>query len=281
MGYKKRFLVTLVFFLSACNLPGQSSAEQSVDAIVNTMAAQTAAAAFKERTATQAALNIPTDTPIPTETPTPTETSTETPTATPTRTSVPNDPRNTYGNPSWSDNFDSSANWYTYDSGSSRAEVRDGKFYYTMTEATGRVHWSLSGKKAGSFYMEVTVQTPEECSGKDSYGIIFRAPDTSQGYLLAFSCDGSYQVSTWVNGTITYPIPWKTSAVILAGPNQTNRLGIRANRELLTVYANGVALNTAADQTFLASGRFGFFISAETTPNFTVGFDDMMLWALP
>lgn len=280
---KKTFLgVVFILLLSACNITssGQNS-DISLEDIVHTRAAETVQADGDARTATQAALFIPTDTLTPTETPTLTFTPTNTPTTTPTRTLVPNDPRANYGEPDWIDPFDDSGYWSTHDNATTRTDISGGKFLYTAYQANSRIYWTISWPTVGNFYMEITIQNPAECSGKDQVGIIFRAPDTSQGYLLSFACDGEYQLMSWSNGGISYPIPWKASTIIDAGPNQVNRLGIQANGDQLTVYANGVALNTAIDQTFRTSGRFGLFISSQNTDNLTFTLDEMMYWVLP
>ena len=70
-----------------------------------------------------------------------------------------------------------------------------------------------------------------------------------------------------------------TSAHILRGPEQANRLGVKADGEKITLYVNGKELVTTSDDT-LSSGAFGPFVGAVYTTNFTVTFDEITAWAI-
>jgi hypothetical protein len=72
-------------------------------------------------------------------------------------------------------------------------------------------------------------------------------------------------------------LDWKASDKIKAGPNQTNRLGIKAQGSQLTIYANGLAIDTLTD-TKESKGQFGLMVGAVKTPNFTVYVDKMEYW---
>ena len=206
--------------------------------------------------------------PIPTLTPTPT----------PTR--PPEDPRWKFGDPDWTDSFDNADNWSLYENERAKAEIRDGKFFYTMFVNDSLADWTISGLAISSFYLEINAQTPAECSGKDRYGVIFRAPYAGEGYLLNLSCDGQYRLVTISSTGVGILVPWTSHSAVLAGPNQVNRLGIWADRKTIAIYINGIAVAGLQDNTYIQAGKFGLSIASENTPNFTVAFDDLAFWTI-
>ncbi len=126
----------------------------------------------------------------------------------------------------------------------------------------------------------------ETCAGKDAYGVILRGPlrgtGFTYGYVVVFSCDGSYQVKR-IDGTDPYQevtlIDWTESRHIAAGSNQTNRLGVRAVGRKLVIYANDKKVDQVVDSNY-TEGRYGVFVSANLTPNFTFRVDEMAYWEL-
>jgi hypothetical protein len=73
---------------------------------------------------------------------------------------------------------------------------------------------------------------------------------------------------------------WTPSGHINTGPEATNRLGLMANGNDLSVYINGHLVGEEEDGRF-EEGKFGAFIAAEQTPDFTVYLSEAMYWALP
>ncbi len=71
-----------------------------------------------------------------------------------------------------------------------------------------------------------------------------------------------------------------TGAGIVTGSNQANRLGVRAEGDRISLYANGNLLAEITDSTF-SEGNFGAFIAANETPGFTVWMEEISLWNLP
>ena len=175
---------------------------------------------------------VPTDTIAPTDTLAPTSTP----------TSVPGDPKLSLGNPDYTDTFDQTYNWYPYDSSTTKAEIKNGKFFYTMKGTKSSSEWTLSWPEIKDFYLEVTAKTPDTCDGKDRYGLLFRAPDPSQGYLFYVSCDGQYRLALWDGSNFDILVDWTVANVINKGPNETNRLGVWAEGKKITLYINGEKL---------------------------------------
>jgi uncharacterized protein YraI len=142
------------------------------------------------------------------------------------------------------------------------------------------VCWEVSWPQLDNFYLETTQQMPETCDPQDRYGLLFRAPDNNRGYLYGFDCAGNYNLSIWDGQTTTILVPPVQSEAILTEPGQINRMGLMAFGENISLYANGMYLETVTDYTFLEQGKIGFFVRASTEQPFTVRYDQLRLWAL-
>ncbi|NOQ39150.1 MAG: hypothetical protein GQ562_02450 [Anaerolineales bacterium] len=221
-------------------------------------------------------------TPSSTATDTPTPTLTLTPTVTDTPETVPGDPVLSLGSPTFKDTFSDGSNFYLYDEPQASYAVDDGKMVLTAKKANEYETWSLSWGDLTNFYLEITGTFGEECGGKDRYGMIFRAPDTSQGYLISISCDGSYRLSAWDSDDEEYTElkKWTGSGHINAGPGGTNRLGIKVKGTKLTGYINGHQVFEKTDSAF-SKGRFGVLVAATDTPGFTAYLSQAVYWKLP
>lgn len=239
--------------------------------------------------------DLPTDTQAPPEDvspqpPTPSSTATETstptltltPTVTETPEGVPGDPVLSLGSPTFKDNFADGSNFYLYDEPQSSYAVDEGHMILVAKKANGYETWSLSWGDLTNFYLEITGTFGEECGGKDRYGMIFRAPDTSQGYLVSISCDGSFRLSSWDSEDEEYTVikKWASSEHINAGPGGTNRLGIKVKGSKLTGYINGHQVFEKTDSSF-SKGRFGVLVAATDTPGFTAYLSQAVYWKLP
>jgi uncharacterized protein YraI len=59
-----------------------------------------------------------------------------------------------------------------------------------------------------------------------------------------------------------------------------NRLSLLAFGENISLYANGIYLDTVTDYTYLDQGKIGYFVRAATEQPFTVSYDQLRVWAL-
>ena len=275
--YLHRYLLIgfLIIFAAACG--ANQTTPPKDDLTLETLLAgvpltEQAAMTLTPNTAT------PSIQPTPSQTLTPSPTFTLTPTLTP--TPPPEVPRGECGDPAGAATFDNGDNWSPYESERAKAEVRDGKFYYTMYVNDSLADWTVSGLSISSFYLEINAQTPAECSGKDRYGVIFRAPYAGEGYLLNLSCDGQFRLVTISSIGVGILVPWTSHSAVLPGPNQVNRLGIWVNRKTISIHINGIAVAGLQDDTYTQAGKFGLSIASENTPNFTVTFDDLAFWTI-
>jgi len=230
------------------------------------------------------ATNTLTFTPTLTVTPEPSETPTITltPTEEATPTLSPEDPVLSLGVPSVKDTFDGNSIIYQYDESQSSFQVEDDQFVLVAKKANNYETWSLSWEKLTNFYLEITGAFGPECAGKDRYGMIFRAPDTSEGYLITISCDGSYRLSTWESEDEEYTTikEWTTSEHINSGPEGLNRLGVKVKGSKITGFINGRQIFEIYDSTF-SSGRMGVVVAATDTVGFTAYLDQVVYWKLP
>lgn len=265
----------LLFILAGCGSPASPAPTQDLQPLVESIVKATLQA-------------IPTSTPIPTLTPLPpTETQvppTPTPTATlvpPTATSVPGDPALVLGLPSYVDPFDDSKNWTLFDSECFKSEVKDGMYVMTDKGNIGYACWEVTALKVENFYLQTSVTMPEACQPNDRFGMLFRAPDVDQGYLMGITCDGRFYLDKWDGEKTKVLVSPGLNPAIAVGAGKANRIGVKAEGSTYTLYANGILLGTATDDQYLDKGLLGYFVASGAKEPFTVKFDDLSVWKLP
>ncbi|MDD5369049.1 MAG: hypothetical protein PHQ40_08190 [Anaerolineaceae bacterium] len=228
----------------------------------------------------------PTATQAPTNTESPTQIATETPTLTPTVTTAPSttppasDPRAQLGTPTFQDTFKDDKNWQIGDDKFTSFSIANNAL--TVKGLSTLDGWRLTWPTTSDFYLEATFTTGE-CSGNDRYGLIARVPDATtadRGYLVGATCDGKYALRKWDGEKMNNLVSWTASSVLHAGAKQTNRIGLLAVGDQLSVYLNGALAKTVQDNSF-SKGSFGLFIGANQTANFTVTVTDVSYWENP
>jgi hypothetical protein len=221
------------------------------------------------------------ETDVPTDTPTITLTPTETltPSPTPIPTLDPGDPRATLGNPAWQASFKDGSSWFTFKDEEASIQIKNGTLVLRAFKANSYENWSMAPPKISDFYLEIQGASGDICQGKDRYGLIFRAPDPNMGYLFGISCDGHYHIRTWSGEEFTELRGWQPSNFILAGPNQTNRVGVLADGNHLSFFINGQKVEELSDKTY-SNGAFGAYIAAAETPGLTIEVSQATYWNL-
>ncbi len=292
-------IVCSALLLSACKIPAPGViAQPTIDQnavftqAVKTVIAQMTASVTPGGGATQPIEQTPgststtqaTQPPAITATPSaPTPTSTPLAAASPTvpaptATLASGDPRLALGTPTFQDTFQNGKNWAFSPDAHSDMEVQNGKVVMTAFNADYFNSWTLAWPKLTNFYLEVTGSS-NTCAGLDRYGLVFRAPDATQGYLVGISCDGHYALWYWDGKEEVHLISWTSSAYIQKGAGQTNRLGIKAEGDHLSIYINGNLVGDIHDGTY-TNGFFGLFIGAVQTANYTVQVSEVDYWEL-
>lgn len=233
-----------------------------------------------EPTSTVTMIPLP-STAVPTISPSPTSTNTLIPSLTP--TFIEEDPRASLGPPTWQDKFDDDRNWTLFDDVCFKSEIGGGKYIMTSKDAPSATCWEVTWPRIQNFYLETTSITTDDCEGTDRFGMIFRAPDPSQGYLFGLTCDGSYGMARWdpEANQWDYFVDFTPSEHINAGPNQTNRLGVKADNDRFGLYINGKLVTEVNDDTFPDEGLIGYFIGATETEGFQVTYDELVYWDRP
>ncbi len=229
---------------------------------------------------------------LPSVTPTgtlpPSPTASISPTSSPTLTNTPpsDDPRLSLGTPSYRTDFPDATNWYldNLPGDPVNFELVDHNYVMIAKNANGYDGWTRTAWKLTNYYLEMTA-TPDTCSGRDRYGLVVGIPDPAYNpnYLLRFSCDGYYSFGFFnsdLDNKFHFLQDWKKSNFIYPGPNQSNRMGFKAEGTDLKLYANGHFLTELTEPDF-GQGLFGLDIGSVNTTNFVVRVSEVAYWILP
>lgn len=270
----------VLLLLTSCNLPAGGTVTPTVDFVGTQVAA--------------ILTSQPTVQPLPTETPAPPIQPTESPVSSPspstspepspTETLLSDDPRQVLGNPTFVDTLESSRSFglqdKPYDDDYTFIRVENGALVLTSRYATGYRGWRTGGAKIGNAYLETLVRTGE-CSGLDTYGLVFRSPDFVKGYWFQLTCDGKWAFGYWDGQQyVNIAEGGNVNDAIRTGSNQTNRIGVYAVGGNYILYVNGVKIREISDSTFTEPGSYGIVIAARNTPNFTVYAEEFAYWRL-
>jgi hypothetical protein len=289
---------TLVFLCCVAILISACGSAKKATPVVDQVATQVSVVLTSMPSATQpptqvviatqtqpAATQTPAPTLSPTTAPSPTSvpTSTALPTIAATATISPEDPRLSLGKPTWErTKFEVGKDFY-YDTTSPEflVEAINGMLVMTGMKADGFHGWTLTYPRPQDFYLEATVKTGD-CSGRDRYGLVLRGSDytDTKGYFLGFSCDGQYDLRKLDVSQFSDVFTWKPAVGLLAGSNQTNRLGVMLKGNKFSFYANGKLIGEATDNTYMDAGYFGLYIAAVNTPGFNVQMSSIAYWDL-
>ncbi|MBN2502787.1 MAG: hypothetical protein JXB38_18555 [Anaerolineales bacterium] len=181
------------------------------------------------------------------------------------------------GEPGWNDEFENSDNWNVFDDNYGHMYIDGGRMIYTGRQAFDT--WVGSYPIVDDMNMEAIITTGSECTGSNRYGIIIRTDITDTGYLFGFTCDGLFSIRKFDGEKAKFLIEWTQSDAISTGPNVTNHLGITADDNTLMIYANGRLLGQVEDGGFY-EGRFGPFVAAINSAEFTVYYEQIAYWPL-
>ena len=184
------------------------------------------------------------------------------------------------GAPTVADPMNSATRWYLLNLPEARFEMGGGRLVMHGMNPGMVDTWALSSYPAlGDAYIEATFVTGGSCAGQDRYGMIVRAPDTNQGIVVEFACNGRYRIYIWDGAHYTALQHWTSAAAIHTGPNKTNKMGVWLEGGTLKLYANRMLLATVQQSHYLSPGKFGLVIAADQTLDFTVAVDEVDYWS--
>jgi hypothetical protein len=182
------------------------------------------------------------------------------------------------GAPSWQDTFADGRNWGLYDDDHTIFAVEEGRLMMTAKNPDWWDGWMLSPIEGEDFYLSMEA-SQGQCDGFDHFGLFFRAPEDSQGYLFAISCSGYFSLRNWDGENFSNIQEWTLSSKIKAGTDQTNNLLVKVSGDEITLYVNGEQIAQISDPTY-ENGKFGPFIGAVETAGFKVEVDSISFWEI-
>lgn len=209
--------------------------------------------------------------------------STETPALVPTLDTE--DPVKSLGQPSWKDDLTNAGNWFSsgsYTSDNTKFKPSGGGITASSTTTSDGLRWYLYyEKKPKDLYVEGKFDI-SGCSGKDQYGIVFRAPNMQDGYayFYGFTCDGGYILRKWDASGLSVVVENTTVSSINSGANKSNILGVWAKDDRIRLYANGQFLKEISNSSLNNDGHIGLFINARETPGLTIKLDEISYWLI-
>ena len=189
------------------------------------------------------------------------------------------------GNPTWTDKFDVQSNlWPLFKDAFTNFEIKNGNLVVSALAQSGDLWRVVTYPAVSDQFIQAIIKTPESCSGKNSYGFAIRSyaqgdSNYDSGYIIAFSCDGMFRVYSLNNGTFMNIKDWTNSDSLLKGGSQTNRVGVMAKGNQISVYINGVKAASFTDNSH-TSGQFGIVIRAGDSAPFTVNVEEFSYWEL-
>jgi len=202
------------------------------------------------------------------------------PTAGPPPTPIPGDPAEVLGKPDGQDTFDNDNHWKLFDNQCFKSEIEEGIFWMTAKGMQGFSCWEVTWPQIENYYLETIVEMPQECDPDDRFGLFFRAPDNSRGYLYGLTCSGTYSMTSWDGSSTNVVADFASSEFILVVPGERNRIGVIADGNNYSLYVNGNFLTQVSNSMFVDQGKLGFFVRAATEESFTARYDDLKVWDL-
>ena len=227
----------------------------------------------------------PTVTPAVQPSPSPTSTivwfpPTYTPTALPTRAATPTqDYHPGIGALVFSDSFDQPDYWNTASSDQASAVITRNRLILSIQAPGPLVIKSLRSEPLlGDFYAEAMAGI-SLCSGKDQYGMLFRASSMQDYYRIILNCEGQTRLER-VRAGVNYPLSeWLNSSDVPLGAPAQVKLGVWVAGREMRVFLNDHLHFVQSDPVF-PGGTVGFFVFAGSQSPVTVSFSDLLVYSV-
>jgi len=210
------------------------------------------------------------------------------------------DPAVGLGPPDVHDDFSGSNPEFQLDNSSGVAHgwYQNGRFNITFP-TQGWWTWYKSSTSLTHFYVDVVVYNGDQCSERDTGGLLYRYYEPNDGgFLFGVTCGGGYfngltgglgptgMVCSYdpnlfphdCSGMWDHP----TSQYIDSGPGAANRIGVKALGQQISFYINGHQVDSMVyNLGWVFSGNFALYLGAGQRDNASVSFDDLSIWFNP
>lgn len=179
----------------------------------------------------------------------------------------------------YADDFsDPGSGWPAGDNGNIRREFLNGEYRILIREP-GWIAISRPGYQASHFVLAVEIRNASGSYG--SYGLVFGLlDDYSQFYTFEIDPDGYYGILRYQAGSGWALLASGSSPHINTG-SASNRLQLMRDGILIQAYANGHALTSVADGSYLGMRHIGLTATSYNAPNVDVRFDNLTVYPAP
>jgi hypothetical protein len=174
--------------------------------------------------------------------------------------------------------FDDASAWDLPSTPAGGAAVTDGRL--SLSVHTPRAFYAARRPEpiVAGFYAEVDV-FPEVCNPGDEFGLTARGNAAGEQYRFLLGCDGTARITRLLEeGSRALTLKVENPA-ILAGAPSHNHLAVWAHGLDLRMMVNGNEVLAARDASRLV-GSFGVIARAGSGGQVSVGFDDLVVYAL-
>ena len=179
----------------------------------------------------------------------------------------------------FSDSFDDSELWNTASSAEASAMLTRNRLVLSIIAPGPLSITSLRSQPAlGDFYVEAAADI-SLCSGKDQYGMLYRAAGSADYYRFVLNCSGQERLER-VRGGVAYSVhDWLTSNDVPSGAPAQVKLGVWAVGREMRFFLNDNYQFSTIDPVF-SNGSFGFYIYANGKSPVTVSFSDLSVYSV-
>jgi hypothetical protein len=179
----------------------------------------------------------------------------------------------------FSDSFDQPDLWNAASSAQASASLIRNRLVLSINGSGPLSILSMRNQPVlGDFYAQAMVDI-SLCSGKDQYGMIFRATTGGNYYRFTINCSGQLRLERLRAGE-TYPLlNWVSSGDAPTGAPSEVKLGVWAVGREMRVFLNDHYQFNAFDPVF-PDGTLGFFIFASGQTPVTVSFSDLSVYSV-
>jgi len=126
-------------------------------------------------------------------------------------------------------------------------------------------------------YWDIMI-SPNLCSPKDQYGLIFWSVNGKNYHKLAFNCSSQYMLSEVKGSQETARIDWTASSQVPRGGFSSFRVGLWVGGGLVRIYLNDIYQT----EIYLppGTGGIGVFAQSANGPALNVSFSDLQIYGV-